>query len=439
MNGYVVHGGRKLRGEVKVNASKNSAVAILIASLVNERKTTIKNLPRIEEVFRIIEVLESMGVSASWRTKHELEIIPPKKLNLEKINIEAAGKTRSIILFLGPLIHKFKKFSLPSCGGCKLGRRTIMPHVYALEEFGIKIKKTEDKLIVDSSKLRSPQELIMYESGDTATENTIMAACLIPGKTVIKFASANYQVQDLCYLLQKFGVKIEGIGTTTLTIHGKQKIAQEIDYYLTEDPIEAMLFISAAIATKSSIIIKRCPIEFLELELEKLKKMGFQFKILKKYKTKNGFGKLADIKTFPSDLSAPVEKLYGRPFPGLNIDNLPFFVPIATQAKGETLIHDWVYENRAIYYTELNRLGAKINLADPHRVFIEGPTPLAGAEIISPPALRPSAIILVAMLAAKGKSVLKNTYAIERGYEDLCGRLKKLGAKIACDIEYYEI
>lgn len=423
-------------GEVTVNASKNSAVVILIASLLNERKTTIKNLPRIEEVFRIIEVLESMGVSANWRTKHELEIIPPEKLNLEKINIEAAKKTRSIILFLGPLIHKFKKFSLPSCGGCKLGRRTIMPHIYALEEFGIKIKKREDKLMIDSSNLHSPQELIMYESGDTATENAIMAASLIPSKTVVKFASANYQVQDLCYFLKKLGVKIEGVGTTTITIHGpsaragKNKLAKEVDYYLIEDPVEAMLFISAAIVTKSSIIIKRCPIEFIELELEKLKKMGFQFKILKKYKAKNGFGKLADIKTFSSDLSAPVEKLYGRPFPGLNIDNLPFFVPIATQAKGETLIHDWVYENRAIYYTELNRLAAKINLADPHRVFIEGPTPLSGAEIISPPALRPSAIILVAMLAAKGKSALKNTYAIERGYEDLCGRLKKLGAKI---------
>jgi UDP-N-acetylglucosamine 1-carboxyvinyltransferase len=431
MNSYVVYGGKKLKGETTVNASKNSATAILIASLLNEGKTTIKNLPRIEEVFRIIEVLESIGLKTKWLKPRELEITPPKKINLQKINKEAAGKTRSIILFLGPLIHKFKKFSLPSCGGCKLGRRTIMPHIYALEEFGVKIKETKDNLIIDSSKIHCPkEEIIMYESGDTATENAIMAASLISGKTVIKFASANYQVQDLCFFLQKFGVKIEGIDTTTLIIHGKQKIARKIDYYLTEDPIEAMLFISAAITTKSSIIIKRCPLEFIALELEKLKKMGFRFKILKKYKAKNGFGKLADLKTFPSDLSAPVEKLYGRSFPGLNIDNLPFFVPIATQAKGETLIHDWVYENRAIYYTELNRLGAKINLADPHRVFIEGPTPLAGAEIISPPALRPSAIILVAMLAAKGKSVLKNTYAIERGYEDLCGRLKKLGAKI---------
>ena len=191
-----------------------------------------------------------------------------------------------------------------------------------------------------------------------------------------------------------------------------------------------MLFIAVAAVTNSSIIIKRCPIEFLEIELLKLKKMCFRFKILRRYKARNGHSRLVDIGTFSSNLTAPIEKLYGRPFPGLNIDNLPFFVPIATQAKGQTLIHDWVYENRAIYYTELNRLGANIKLADSHRVFIDGPTKLKGAEIMCPPALRPSAIILVAMLAAKGKSILKNTYAIERGYEDLCGRLRELGADI---------
>lgn len=137
-----------------------------------------------------------------------------------------------------------------------------------------------------------------------------------------------------------------------------------------------------------------------------------------------------DIKTFPSRLKALEEKIEARPFPGLNIDNLPFFVPIATQAKGETLIHDWVYENRAIYYTELTKLGADIKLADPHRVFITGVTPLKAAEVVAPPALRPAAIILIAMLAAKGTSTLRNVYTINRGYEDICARLNQLGAKI---------
>jgi len=426
---YIINGGKKLKGEITVNSSKNSAVAILLASLLNDGKTTIINLPKIEEVFRIIEIMESIGVKTACQGKN-LKVSPPEKLKLEKLDVEAALKTRTMILLIGILVHKFKKFSLPFSGGCKLGKRTVTPHLYALEKFGIKIKVKENEYEISRNKLIPCENIIMYESGDTATENTILAAALIGGKTVIKFASANYQVQDLCHFLDGLGVKIEGIGTTTLTIFGKENINQEYSFQLSEDPIEAMFFLTAAIVTKSSIIIRRCPLDFLELELFKLEKMGFKYKIVREYKSENGFARLADIKTYPSEMVAPEEKIYGRPYPGLNIDNLPFFVPIAAQAVGETLIHDWVYENRAIYYTELNRLGAKIELADTHRVFIKGPTEFKPAEITCLPALRPSAIILIAMLAAKGQSVLKNTYTIERGYEDICGRLASIGADI---------
>jgi len=158
--------------------------------------------------------------------------------------------------------------------------------------------------------------------------------------------------------------------------------------------------------------------------------MGFNYTVLKKYKAANGYTQLVDIKTKPSKLTALEEKIHALPFPGLNQDNLPFFVPVATQTKGKTLIHDWTYENRAIYFSELNKLGAKINLIDNHRVIINGPTRLKAAEIICPPALRPAAIILVAMLAAKGRSVLRNVYPIHRGYEKLEERLANLGAKI---------
>ena len=423
-----------MKGEITVNSSKNSAVAILLASLLNDGRTTIINLPKIEEVFRIIEIMESIGVKTAWQGK-SLKVSPPEKLKLEKLDVQAALKTRIMILLIGILVHKFKKFSLPFSGGCKLGKRTVTPHLYALEKFGIKIKVKENEYEISRNKLVPCENIIMYESGDTATENAILTAAMIEGKTVVKFASANYQVQDLCHFLAGLGVKMEGIGTTTLTIFGQENINQEYFFQLSEDPIEAMFFLTAAIVTKSSIVIRRCPLDFLELELFKLEKMGFKYKIVREYKSENGFARLADIKTYPSELIAPEEKIYGRPYPGLNIDNLPFFVPVAAQAKGETLIHDWVYENRAIYYTELNRLGAKIELADTHRVFIKGPTEFKPAEITCLPALRPSAIILIAMLAAKGQSALKNTYTIERGYEDICERLKSVGA----DIERVEV
>jgi UDP-N-acetylglucosamine 1-carboxyvinyltransferase len=270
----------------------------------------------------------------------------------------------------------------------------------------------------------------MYESGDTATENALMAAARIPGTTTIKYASANYMGQDLCFYLEKLGVKVEGIGTTTLVVHGKPVIDAPVTYHVSEDPTEAMLFLSLAATTNSAITIKRCPIDFLELELLKLEKMGFKFQLSKSYKANNGHTNLVDIKTMPSKLNALEMKIYGRPYPGLNIDHLPFFVPISTQAKGQTLIHDWIYENRAIYYTELIKLGAEMVLADPHRIYINGPTKLRPAEIVCPPALRPAVIILIAMLAAPGTSILRNVYSINRGYEDLAARLQTLGARI---------
>lgn len=425
---FQIEGGHTLSGTVDTKTSKNAAVGLLCASLLNKGTTILKRLPRIEEVSRISEVLESLGVELRW-VGADLHITPPAKIDMSKLNIEAAIKTRSIIMFIGPLIHRLNNFKIPQVGGCKLGSRSVRPHFYALQDFGVKIDTKSDHYAISYKKLK-PGYVVMYESGDTTTENALMAAALIPGKTVIKFASANYMVQDMCFFLQALGVKIEGIGTTTLTVEGVADINMNVTYSPSEDPTETMFFLAAAAVTNSSIQINRCPIDFVELELLKLSKMGFKYKILKEYKADNGQTNLVDIKTFPSKLVALEEKIDSRPYPGLNIDNLPFFAVIATQAKGQTLIHDWVYEKRAIYYTELDKLGADTILADQHRIYIKGPTPLKAAQIVCPPALRPATIILIGMLAAKGTSTLRNVYSINRGYEDLANRLNELGAKI---------
>lgn len=426
---FKIEGGHKLSGRIATNTSKNAAVALMFASLLNKGRTTLKNVPKIEEVNRVAEVLESLGVSLKWQGA-DLVIQPPRKLDLANMDIEAAARTRSVLMLLGPLAHLFPKFRLPHPGGCRLGERTVRPHLFALEKFGIEVKTTHDTYEVLSRNLK-PSEVPLYETGDTVTENAIMAAARLNGVSVIKQASYNYMVRDLCEFLSLLGIKIEGIGSSTLRITGKPKINVDVSFYLSEDPIESMLFLAIAATTGSHLVIERCPVDFLEMELLKLEKMGFKFKVSKIYKSRNGFANLADIETFPSKLNALEEKIH--PLPGglgINIDNLPFFVPIATQAKGTTLVHDWVYENRAIYYMELTKLRADIILADPHRVYIEGPTELKSAEVICPPALRPAANILVGMLAAKGTSVLRNAYSINRGYEDLVGRLQKLGAKI---------
>lgn len=425
---FEVEGGKKLHGEITVDTSKNGAMGLFSAALLNRAPTTLRNVPRIEEVYRLIEVLESIGVKALWEGK-DLTLVPPAKYDLNALNEASARKTRSIIMFIGPLLHAMKDFSLPHAGGCKLGSRTVRPHFYALERLGVQIDTKDGWWRVHHDKLK-PAEIIMYESSDTATENALMAAALVPGKTTIKYASANYQVQELCFFLEQCGVKIDGIGTTTLTVHGIKKIDKPMVYELSEDPIVAMFYLATAIVTRSSFTIKRAPIEFLEQELLVLEKMGFKYEILKRYKSKNKRTNLVDIKTHASALVAPEDKVHARPYPGLNMDNLPFFAVIATQATGTTLIHDWMYEKRALYLTELDKLGGETLLADPHRIYIEGPTNFKPAEIMAPPALRPAVILLVAMLAAPGKSILRNVYSINRGYEDISARLRQLGAEI---------
>ena len=424
---FKVQGGNKLKGSVTIKKSKNAAVSILCASILNEGTTVLKKIPKIEEVFRIIEVLQSIGMSVAW--EGENLAIQHGKLDVKKINIESAAKTRSVIMMIGPLVHYFKKFSIPHSGGCKLGERIVTPHFYALENFGISIKTKPKEYLIETKKIK-PAEFVLYEMGETATENALIAAAKIPGISKIKFASSNYMVQDLCHFLVSIGVKIEGIGTSTLVVHGQKKINVDASFEISEDPIEAMFFLASAIVTKSAITIKKCPIDFLELELLKLKKMGFKYEIKKTYKGENGFVNLVDIKTFPSNLTALAEKIHPLTYPGINMDNIPFFAVIATQAEGETFIHDWAYEKRAIYYSELEKLGASVVLADPHRVYIKGKTALHAKEIISPEALRPAAIILIGMLAAKGTSILRNVYSIKRGYEDIAERLNSLGAKV---------
>lgn len=423
-----IDGGTKLSGTIETNTSKNGAVGLLCAALLNQGTTTLRRMPRIEEVYRLVEVLESIGVKLEWRGS-DLTITPPKTFNLSKIDVEAARKTRSIVMFIGPLIHYLSHFSLPQSGGCKLGSRTVRPHFYALEHFGVDIEATSDSYAV-SKQPATPREIILYESGDTVTENALMAAARYPGTVTIKYASANYMVQELCTFLTHLGVSIDGIGTTTLTVTGNPDIATDIEYTLAEDPTDSMFFLSAAAVTHSAITITRCPIEFLELELLVLEKMGFAYKKSAPYTGENGQVQLVDITTKPSKLTAPPEKVHSRPYPGINADNLPFFAVIATQAEGQTLIHDWMYEKRAIYFTELDKLGADTVLADPHRIFISGPTKLRAAELVCPPALRPATIILIAMLGAPGRSVLRNIYSINRGYENLVDRLTSLGANI---------
>ncbi|OEU99866.1 UDP-N-acetylglucosamine 1-carboxyvinyltransferase [Streptomyces qinglanensis] len=427
-----VVGGRRLSGSIDVKTSKNACVALLCASLLNSGRTVLRRVARIEEVYRILEVLSSIGVRTRWiNGGADLEIVPPVELDLDSIDHEAARRTRSIIMFLGPLLHRMDRFRLPYAGGCDLGTRTVEPHMSALRHFGLAVTATEGIYHAEVETGVAPaRPIVLTERGDTVTENALLAAARHDGVTVIRNASSNYMVQDLCFFLEQLGVRVEGVGSTTLTVHGVPVIDTDVDYSPSEDPVEAMSLVAAAIVTESELTVCRVPAEFMEIELAVLEEMGLDFDRSAEYPADNGRTRLIDLTVRPSKLEAPIDKIHPMPFPGLNIDNVPFFAAITASAQGKTLIHDWVYDNRAIYLTDLNRLGGRLQLLDPHRVLVEGPTRWRASEMMCPPALRPAVVVLLAMMAAEGTSVLRNVYVINRGYEDLAERLNEVGAQI---------
>lgn len=430
MSYLIINGGKKLHGSVATQSTKNSAMSILFACLMVKGQCVLKDVPEIEDVDLAMKLLQSIGVSVKKRGRGVLAVNASKPLNLNKINASVSSRLRTSLLLWGALSGRVNKYRLPKSGGCHLGERTVRPHIFALQRLGVKICSGSKYYAVSNKWPLTASTIIMYESGDTSTENAVMAAVLASGTTIIKMASANYQVQDLCYFLNQAGAKINGIGTTTLTINGVSELKPVAGYSIMPDPIVSMTLIAAAITTKSPLTVQNCPLEFLELELCKLEVMGQRYKIKNRRRSKNGWFEVGDIEIFPSVLKALPDKIYGRPFPGLNIDNLAIFIPILTQAKGRTLVHDWAYENRAVYGLDLQKLGANITLLDPHRLWVEGPTTLEANEVICPPALRPAVNILIAMLAAKGTSILRNSAVIDRGYENLYAVLNKLGASI---------
>ncbi len=427
-----VQGGHRLSGRIEVNTSKNGAVALLCASLLNRGTTRLRRVARIVEVDRIVDVLRSIGVRATWSVDgRDLQIQVPDQLDLAGIDVDAARRTRSIIMLLGPLLGRYDEFQLPYAGGCDLGTRTVEPHMIALRPFGLAVTATGGTYHAHVTGTGARDvSIVLTERGDTVTENAIMAAARHDGVTTIRNASPNYMVQDLCFYLELLGVQVDGIGTTTLRVHGHTTIDADVEYAVSEDPVEAMSLLTAGIVTGSQITVARVPIEFMEIELATLAEMGLRYDQTAEYLAANGRTRLVDVTVHPGDLHAPIDKIHPMPFPGLNIDNLPFFVVIAACAQGKTLIHDWVYEGRAIHLTDLTRLGADVRLLDAHRLDVTGPTRWSGAEVSCPPALRPAVVILLAMLAAKGTSELRNVDIIARGYEQLQERLVELGAHI---------
>ena len=281
-----VQGGANLTGTIEVRSSKNAAVALLCASLLNRGRTVIRGIAKIEEVNRILEVLTSIGVRATWSSDgNDLELVRPAELSLDEMDLEAARRTRSVIMFLGPLLHSYSTFKLPYAGGCDIGsahHRAASAGAAALR-LGRACRLTASTTAPLTSRWSRSRPITLTERGDTVTENALLAAALSPAVTVLRNASPNYMVQDLCIFLTHLGVEIDGIGTTTLRVHGVESINTDVEFAPSEDPIEAMSLLTAGIVTQSDLTIKRAPIEFLEIELAILEEMGLDFSLSEEY------------------------------------------------------------------------------------------------------------------------------------------------------------
>ncbi len=417
---FIINGGKRLRGTIEARGAKNACFPILAATLLTDQECLIENIPLIEDVFLLLEILESLGKEISWTGKRSITIKEKTAPNPDKIREDLVAKFRGSVLLFGPLLARCGKIKFPQPGGCLIGARPISTHLDAFSQLGVsvKVKESEKGEYFNLEISKKPKDkVILNEFSVTATENVLSFASAYSHKTIVKIADCDYGVQDLIRFLEKMGAKIEAVGSHSFAITGKKKLSGA-KHKLINDPIEAGTFILMAAATRSQLIVKNVEIPFLEFMLKRLKDFGLPVEITGK--------NLVKIKPW---VYLKMEKIQALPYPGIPTDLLPLFGVLATQTEGTTLLHDPLYEGRLRYLDELNKMGAQIIFADPHRAIVNGPTQLRGVVVKSPD-LRGGASLIVGALIAKGQTIIDNIYQIDRGYERVEERLEKIGAKI---------
>ncbi len=423
---FIIQGGNTLEGNIKVTGFKNAATPILAASILSKEEIILHNVPVIEDVKKMIQILVSLGSKIIWTDSNSLKI-DNANLDLAKMDMKLISDLRSSILLMGALIGRFSKVKTKAPGGCQIGNRSMDTHFKAFQNLGIEVTSDEEYYYLEK-KEKGQSEIVMSEFSVTGTENIILAAALSKEEVNISIAASDPSVQDLCWFLKSLGVEIEGIGTHNLKIKGSNKLTGT-EYYIMPDPIETGTFIALAGATKSKIVIENTAPDFIKLELEKFKEVGLKIDIEYSELAPQDNYPLANIIVDGKVELKAINKLHDMPHPGFSADMMQPFAVLMTQAEGTSLIHDWMYDARLKYVAELKKMGANIVVSDPHRIVIIGPSPLFGKKIYSFD-LRAGATLIIAALAARGRSVIDNIYQVDRGYEALDTRLSKIGARI---------
>lgn len=413
---FEIKGGKRLSGSIDVRGSKNATTPILAATLLTDEPCTISNIPLIEDVFRMLEILTGIGVSVDWIDKRTVRVCA-KNIDPSRLDMHLVKQLRSSILLLGSLSARFDNFTFFHPGGCTIGKRPVGTHFDALEKMGISITNTDEKTYVVNAKEKKAARVVLKEFSVTATENAMMLAAALPGKTTIKIAAAEPHVEDLGKFLVSMGAEIKGIGTHTMEITGSKKL-HGAKHEIIPDANEAATFLIMGVATKSSIKVNNAKEENLDLVLEKLKEFGADFKIEKN-----------SIEVIPADKLKAIEKIDARTYPGIPSDIQAPIGVLSSQAEGETMIFDTLFEGRFNYLTELEKMGVHSKILNPHQAIISGPAHLKGSVIKSFD-LRAGASLIIAALCAEGTTTIEEIYQVDRGYEKIEERLAALGADI---------
>ena len=418
---YIIEGNRPLSGKIKAGGNKNAALPCLCAALLTDQKVVLRNIPEIEDVKVMMNVMRELGVEIE-KIEDGVFSLEAKNINTVVVPKEGAQKMRASILLAGPLLARCRRAVLPPPGGDVIGRRRLDTHFLAFEALGAEIH-IDSEFKIQGDRLVGA-DLFLDEASVTATENAVMAAVLSEGKTTITNAACEPHVQDLCRMLCAMGANITGIGSNLLFIEGVKEL-HGADFTIGSDFMEVGSFIGLAAVTHSRLEIENACPEHMRMTQLAFEKLGIRWEV-------NGNNIIVPAEQklkVKADLGGAVPKIDDAPWPSFPADLTSIMTVVASQVEGMVLIHEKLFESRMFFVDKLISMGARIVLCDPHRAVVSGPSKLHGAKLSSPD-VRAGMAMIIAALCAEGVSKIQNIYQIERGYENIVGKLISIGAAI---------
>ncbi len=421
MEELVIEGGHPLRGTLTPSGNKNAALPTLAACLLTDEPVTLHNLPDIEDVRTMGELLESLGVQVERLDPHTWRL-HAREVRLPNFERELFRRIRGSILLAGPMLARLGRVKLPPPGGDVIGRRRVDTHFLAFRELGAEVD-VNDLFRLEARRLRGA-DILLDEASVTGTENAIMAAVLAEGTTVIRNAASEPHVQDLCHLLNRLGAQIEGIGSNLLVIHGVDRLRGG-EFTIGPDHMEIGSYIAMAAMTGGEIRIRNAAPHHLRMIRYVFERLGVEVEV-------EGEDVLVpaeqSLRVVP-DLGGAIPTIADAPWPAFPADLMSIAIVLATQVEGTVLFHEKMFESRLYFVDKLIFMGARIVLCDPHRCVVQGPSPLQGDVLVSPD-IRAGMALVGAALCARGESVIRNVGQIDRGYEQVEEKLRQLGARI---------